>query len=113
MRRFHRFRIRVLVVAVVVGLLAAGPVFADAHVLKIGFVGVMSGPNASWGLVNRYCAEVTAKMYNAMGGVGRAPLDWHGYHLEKTMPAFRDACQAIKSALDPNGILAPGRYGIH
>ena len=45
-------------------------------------------------------------------GVGRAPLDWHDYHLDKTMPAFRDACQSIKAALDPNGILAPGRYGI-
>ena len=44
--------------------------------------------------------------------VGRAPLDWHDYHLAKTMPAFREACRSIKSALDPNGILAPGRYGI-
>ena len=42
---------------------------ADTPVLKIGFVGVMSGPNASWGLVNRYCAEVTANMYNDQGGV--------------------------------------------
>ena len=51
--------------------LAAGPVHADSHAatLKIGVLGVMSGPAASWGLVNRYCAEVTAKMYNAMGGV--------------------------------------------
>jgi len=28
------------------------------------------------------------------------------------MPAFRDACAAIKRALDPNGVIAPGRYGI-
>ena len=40
-----------------------------AGTLKIGVLGVMSGPAASWGLVNRYCAEVTAKMYNAAGGV--------------------------------------------
>ena len=58
-----------IVFAVVLALMAIGPVYSDSHVLKIGFVGVMSGPNASWGLVNRYCAEVTAKMYNAMGGV--------------------------------------------
>ena len=31
--------------------------------------GVMRGPAASWGLVNRYCAEVTAQMYNEQGGV--------------------------------------------
>ena len=51
--------------------LAAGPAHAasHSHTLKIGVLGVMSGPAASWGLVNRYCAEVTAKMYNAMGGV--------------------------------------------
>jgi len=28
------------------------------------------------------------------------------------MPAFRDACSGIKAALDPNGVIAPGRYGI-
>ena len=49
-------------------LLASGPAQA-AGTLKIGVLGVMSGPAASWGLVNRYCAEVTAKMYNDMGGV--------------------------------------------
>ena len=40
-------------------VLAAGPAQA-AGTLKIGVLGVMSGPAASWGLVNRYCAEVTA-----------------------------------------------------
>lgn len=38
------------------------------NVLKIGVLGVMSGPAASWGLVNRYCAEATAQMYNEKGG---------------------------------------------
>ena len=28
------------------------------------------------------------------------------------MPAFRDACAGMKAALDPNGVIAPGRYGI-
>jgi len=37
--------------------------------LKIGVLGVMSGPAASWGLVNKYCAIATAKMYNDKGGV--------------------------------------------
>ncbi len=37
--------------------------------LKIGVLGVMRGPAASWGLVNKYCAEVTAQMYNEQGGV--------------------------------------------
>ena len=45
---------------------------ASAHgqeVLKIGVNGVMSGEAASWGLVNKYCAETTADIYNAKGGV--------------------------------------------
>jgi branched-chain amino acid transport system substrate-binding protein len=42
---------------------------AAEEVLKIGVLGVMSGPAASWGLTNKYCAEATANMYNAKGGV--------------------------------------------
>ena len=42
-------------------VLAAAPT-AAAETLTIGVLGVMSGPAASWGLVNKYCAEVTAKM---------------------------------------------------
>ena len=54
------------------GLLAAALVVApaaSAETLTIGVLGVMSGPAASWGLVNKYCAEVTAQMYNDQGGV--------------------------------------------
>lgn len=38
------------------------------EVIKIGVLGVMSGPAASWGLVNRYCAEASAAMINEQGG---------------------------------------------
>ena len=54
------------------GLLAAALIAApaaSAETLTIGVLGVMSGPAASWGLVNKYCAEVTAQMYNDQGGV--------------------------------------------
>lgn len=44
--------------------------------------------------------------------VGRAPLDFHDFHMAQTIAPFRDACRAIKGALDPNGVIAPGRYGI-
>jgi branched-chain amino acid transport system substrate-binding protein len=49
-------------------LAQTGPVRAE-ETLKIGVLGVMSGPAASWGLVNKYCAETTAQMVNANGGV--------------------------------------------
>jgi 4-cresol dehydrogenase (hydroxylating) len=56
------------------------------------------------------------KMSNEVGArgvfVGRAPVDYHDFHMRQTMPAFRDACAGIKSALDPHGVIAPGRYGI-
>ena len=45
--------------------------------------------------------------------VGRAPLDYHDVHMAQAMPAFRNACSRIKRALDPNGVIAPGKYGIH
>lgn len=48
--------------------LLGGGVRAD-EVLKIGVEGVMSGEAASWGLVNKHCAETTAELYNAQGGV--------------------------------------------
>jgi branched-chain amino acid transport system substrate-binding protein len=47
----------------------AGPAIAQENTLKIGVLGVMSGPAASWGLVNKYCAEATAQMVNEQGGV--------------------------------------------
>jgi branched-chain amino acid transport system substrate-binding protein len=47
----------------------AGPATAQEKVLKVGVLGVMSGPAASWGLVNKYSAEATAQMYNDQGGV--------------------------------------------
>lgn len=47
---------------------AAGAAQAQEKTLKIGVLGVMSGPAASWGLVNRYCAEAAAEMINENGG---------------------------------------------
>ncbi|MDR1379729.1 MAG: ABC transporter substrate-binding protein [Synergistaceae bacterium] len=41
---------------------------AAEKILKIGVLGVMSGPAASWGLVNRYCVEASAEMINEQGG---------------------------------------------
>jgi branched-chain amino acid transport system substrate-binding protein len=39
------------------------------QVLRIGVLGVMSGPAGFWGRVNKACAEVTAEMCNEAGGV--------------------------------------------
>ena len=53
---------------VALALSCYGGYAAAQEVLKIGVLGVMSGPAASWGLVNKYCAEATAQMYNDKGG---------------------------------------------
>ena len=56
--------------ALTLAMFAAAPAaYAADNVLKIGVNGVMSGAAASWGQVNKYCAETTAEMYNAKGGV--------------------------------------------
>jgi branched-chain amino acid transport system substrate-binding protein len=52
---------------------------AAEGVLKVGVLGVMSGPAASWGLVNKYSAEATAQMYNEQGGV---EIDGEKYTIE-------------------------------
>ena len=58
----------VIAMAIAPWVLMALPAHAQ-EVLKIGVNGVMSGEAASWGLVNKYCAETTADIYNAKGGV--------------------------------------------
>ncbi len=65
----YRLNLRRTLVAIAAPLaFVALPAHAQ-EVLKIGVNGVMSGEAASWGLVNKYCAETTADMYNAKGGV--------------------------------------------
>lgn len=45
------------------------PAFAANPALKIGFVGVTSGPAAAWGTSNVRSMETLADMWNAAGGV--------------------------------------------
>ena len=89
-------------------MLVCGPRFARGlHVLSFNREDADEAARAD--MAYRELAET----FFARGvGVGRSPLDWYDMHMEKLMPSFRDACQAIKSALDPNGVIAPGRYGI-
>jgi 4-cresol dehydrogenase (hydroxylating) len=56
--------------------------------------------------------ELTVEFAKRGVGVGRAPVDYQPLHMEQVMPALRDTYSAIKKALDPNGIIAPGKYGI-
>ena len=56
--------------------------------------------------------ELTIEFARRGVGVGRAPTDYHALHMEQIIPELRDTYAAIKKALDPNGIIAPGKYGI-
>ena len=59
------------------------------------------------------CYRDLAEAFARRGiSVGRAPIDYFDQHMAALMPEFRDACRAIKRALDPNGVIAPGRYGV-
>lgn len=50
-------------------LVAAMPAAAANETLKIGFVGVTSGPKAAWGISNVRCMQTRAKWLNEEGGV--------------------------------------------
>lgn len=43
---------------------------------------------------------------------GRAPLRYQELHWSILEPGVRETCNALKSVLDPNHVIAPGRYGI-
>jgi 4-cresol dehydrogenase (hydroxylating) flavoprotein subunit len=59
------------------------------------------------------CYRDLANEYARRGiSVGRAPTRYQMLHQQHRSPAFRAACESIKSVLDPNGIIAPGKYGI-
>lgn len=59
------------------------------------------------------CYRALMKEFAASGvGVGRAPIDYHAEHMNLLMPSFKSTCDAIKAGLDPNGVIAPGKYGI-
>lgn len=48
---------------------ASGAAWAENAVLKIGFVGVTSGPAAAWGISNQRSMETRAAWLNELGGV--------------------------------------------
>lgn len=55
--------------ASMVSVAISGSAFAANPTLKIGFVGVTSGPAAAWGISNQRSMETRADWINEMGGV--------------------------------------------
>lgn len=51
------------------GIALGAATAAHAQTLKIGFVGVTSGPKAAWGISNVRCMQTRAKWLNEEGGV--------------------------------------------
>ena len=64
-----RIFLKTTVVAALIGFTMAGAVYAKNPVLKIGFVGVTSGPAASWGISNQRSMETSASWINETGGI--------------------------------------------
>jgi 4-cresol dehydrogenase (hydroxylating) len=58
------------------------------------------------------CYRALMKAYADAGyPISRAPLDFQEEAMQR-LETFPEVCSDIKRALDPNGILSPGRYGI-
>jgi hypothetical protein len=45
------------------------------------------------------------------GAVRRSTIT--AFRMQQAMPAYRTIYDSVKQALDPNNVIAPGRYGIH
>ena len=58
-----------VVVAAAVFMLGGAVAEAQNKTLKIGFVGVTSGPKAAWGISNVRCMQTRAKWVNEEGGI--------------------------------------------
>ena len=65
----RRSALKVFGAALALSTAMALPAFAANPVLKIGFVGVTSGPAAAWGTSNVRSMQTLAEMWNAAGGV--------------------------------------------
>jgi branched-chain amino acid transport system substrate-binding protein len=66
--QFYRRQFPIGIVLVALGSVCFSGSLLAEDVLKIGVLGVMSGPAASWGLVNKYCAQTSAQLYDEQGG---------------------------------------------
>jgi branched-chain amino acid transport system substrate-binding protein len=66
--QFYRRQFPIGIVLVALGSVCFSGSLLAEDVLKIGVLGVMSGPAASLGLVNKYCAQTSAQLYDEQGG---------------------------------------------
>ena len=64
----RRTLLKTTALAAVAGFAMFGTAFAENPVLKIGFVGVTSGPAAAWGTSNQRSMETRAAWINETGG---------------------------------------------
>lgn len=64
----RRILVQTSAAALAVMALQVGAAWADNPVLKIGFVGVTSGPAAAWGISNQRSMETRAAWINETGG---------------------------------------------
>ena len=60
----------------------------------------------------RECYAALVEAYDEIGyPIGRTPTDWQENAMQR-LPELSRVCGLIKGALDPNDVIAPGKYGI-
>jgi 4-cresol dehydrogenase (hydroxylating) len=59
------------------------------------------------------CYDALVAAYDAAGyPIGRTPTDWQENGLRR-LPELQAFLGKLKSAIDPKGVISPGKYGIH
>lgn len=102
----YRIHVRLLAVVLALGL-AGGVSGAPAQVVKLAFIGPLTGPNAPQGLGARNAFDLAIRQANASG---RFPYQIEGVVLDDASDPATGRAAALRAVSDPAVVAATGHW---